>query len=170
MYIPVPKTLPVRPTTDRAKESLFNILNHQVDFEKIQILDLFSGTGNISFECASRGCNAIISLDQDKRCTDFINSVAKKNNMGILAIKKNVFSYLKKQINFDLIFADPPYEQKSNVYEQLHSLIFKNNKKECSLVVIEHSKRTTLSELPFFDECRNYGGVQFSFFSKKSIS
>ena len=165
--IPIPKNLSIRPTTDRAKESLFNILNNKVDFEQIRVLDLFAGTGNISFEFASRGVNSIICIDQNKRCVDFINATAKKNNIAISAIKKNVFSYLQKEIHFEFVFADPPYQWELNSYEKLHSLIFKNNKEESFSLAIEHSKKTNLSHLSFFDQCRNYGGVKFSFFSKR---
>lgn len=111
LIISPPKGLPVRPTTDRAKESLFNILENRITINNIHVLDLFAGTGNISFEFASRGAQKVESVDADFGCANFIKQKAKELGLTqINAIKKDVFSFLKnQQTPFQLIFADPPY-------------------------------------------------------------
>ena len=106
-----PQKLPVRPTTDKAKESLFNILNNIIDFTGISSLDLFAGTGNISFELASRGCSSVISVDKDFGCVKFITKVKNDLNMDNLVVsRQDAFRFINAtNQKFDLIFADPPY-------------------------------------------------------------
>ena len=105
-----PKNLPVRPTTDMSKEALFNVLNNYFDFEGLKILDLFSGTGNISYEFASRGSQNITSVDADFGCIKFIKQTATEFDFNIAAIKSDIFAFIEKcQSSYDIIFADPPY-------------------------------------------------------------
>ena len=108
--ITAPKNLPVRPTTDMSKESLFNILNNHFNFNGLKVLDLFSGTGNISYEFASRGAGPITSVDGDMGCVNFIKKTATELDLDISAIKSDVFSFLERnKTTYDIIFADPPY-------------------------------------------------------------
>lgn len=161
-----PKKLPVRPTTDMAKEGLFNILNNHYYFNEISFLDLFAGTGNISYEFASRGCELITSVDADAGCIKFINQKAQELGFNISAVKSDVFSYLKKAtIQADLIFADPPYDMGTDQFSQIPQLVFeKKMLLEGGMLIVEHSKHTDLSHLDHFTQCRRYGGSGFSFF------
>lgn len=159
------KSFHARPTTDMAKESLFNILQNQVDFDSISVLDLFSGTGSISFEFASRGCTDITSIELDFQHHRFINEViAKLNDQSIRAIKANAFVYCAKtDQSFDLIFADPPYDHKQ--FTQVPDLVLgKSLLKPGGLFILEHSKNYDFSDRPEFEELRHYGSVHFSFF------
>ncbi|WP_445730882.1 16S rRNA (guanine(966)-N(2))-methyltransferase RsmD [Mariniflexile sp.] len=164
--IVAPKKLPVRPTTDMAKESLFNILNNNFYFEAIKVLDLFAGTGNISYEFASRGTKQITCVDQDFGCIKFINETAKSFEMPIQTIKSNVFDYLEKSnLQADVIFADPPYSFTDEEFAKIPELIFKNNLLlDEGLLIVEHSKHTNLSNLDHFAYSKSYGGNMFSFF------
>lgn len=161
-----PKYLPVRPTTDMAKESLFNILNNHFYFDEISVLDLFAGTGNISYEFASRGTEKITSVDQDFGCIKFINDIANKFNMPINTIKSDVFKFLENaSLQADVIFADPPYNFTEEQFAKIPELIFKNNLLlEDGLLIIEHSKHTNLSNINSFSYSKSYGGNSFSFF------
>ena len=107
-----PKNLPVRPTTDMAKEALFNILQNKIEFENIKVLDLFSGTGNISMEFASRGAAEVISVDRSVQCVHYLKDAAKQHGLNnIKAYKDDVFKYLQLETEqYDLVFADPPYD------------------------------------------------------------
>ena len=108
-----PKNLPVRPTTDFAKESLFNILNNQIDFEDCKLLELFAGTGNIGYEFASRGCEEITSLDVNFQCIQFIKRMNKELQFNNRVIRSEVMRYLKQcREKYNFIFADPPYQMK----------------------------------------------------------
>lgn len=164
--IQAPKNLPVRPTTDLSKESLFNILNHQFNFSGLKILDLFSGTGNISYEFASRGAEPIISVDADYDCVNFIKKTAQQFEMDITAIKSDVYKFLEKnKATYDIIFADPPYDFSQEQFERIVTLIFENELiAEDGLVVIEHSPHTLLEHLDNFSNSRKYGSSIFSFF------
>lgn len=160
-----PANLPVRPTTDFAKESLFNILNNHIDFEEMNALDLFAGTGNISIELVSRGCITVTSVDVNFKCTDFIKKTAIAFNINNLqVIKSNVFSYLKFASKpYQLIFADPPYDLDG--INKIPEIIFeKNLLAENGIMVIEHSRDTNFEQHPRFVEKRNYGKVNFSIF------
>lgn len=161
-----PKKLPVRPTTDFAKESLFNILNNHYFFDEISVLDLFSGTGNISFEFASRGCENIHSVDITSSCIQFINKIAKELHFPIKITKADVFKFLEHYTQKStVIFADPPYDMEQNQFEQLVKLIFSNNLiTDNGMLIVEHSKHTDLDHLPNFSSQRKYGGNVFSFF------
>jgi len=163
-----PKTLPVRPTTDFAKEALFNILNHRISFSETKFLELFAGTGNISFEMASRGAKDITSVDADFGCIKFIQKISEELDFGIQPIKSDVFSYLEKtRQTFDVIFADPPYDFTFDQFNKICVAVFENNLLNPEgFLIIEHSKHTNLSSIENFIEARKYGGSMFSFFYK----
>lgn len=163
-----PNNLPVRPTTDFAKEALFNILRVRYYFDELSVLDLFAGTGNISFEFASRGVPTITAVDAHLGCTQYINKIAEEFEFPITAIKTDVSKYLEDtSTNFDVIFADPPYEFEVSELENIVNTVFeKNLLKEDGLLVIEHPKMSDLSSSKHFTEARKYGGNIFSFFQK----
>ena len=161
-----PKKLPVRPTTDMAKEALFNILNNRFYFEELKVLDLFSGTGNISYEFASRGVENITAVDGFQGCVRYISKTAQELGFSIGTIKSDVFKYLQGSADkFDLIFADPPYDFETEQFLEIANLVFeKELLLEDGVLIIEHSEHTDLSEHPKFSEQRKYGGSIFSFF------
>ena len=167
-----PKNLPVRPTTDKAKEALFNIINNLYHFNGINVLDLFSGTGNISFEFGSRGTENITAVDAHFGCIKYINTTSKELDLNINTIKSDVFKYLEKSISkFDIIFADPPYEFELSLFEKIVNLVFNNNLlNDDGILIIEHSKHTDLSNHEFYSYSKKYGGNMFSFFEKESNS
>lgn len=164
--ISAPKKLPVRPTTDMAKEALFNIINNRYYFDEIKVLDLYSGTGNISYEFASRGCEDILAVDKNFGCISFINKTSEEFDMPIDAIKSDVIKFLDSCTSkFNLIFADPPYDFSQEIFESLPTLVFeKGLLEEEGVLIIEHSKQTNLSQLPKFSFSKNYGSNVFSFF------
>lgn len=164
--IVAPKNLPVRPTTDMAKESLFNILNNLFYFNELVVLDLFAGTGNISYEFASRGVGQITCVDQDFGCIKFINQTAQTFKMPIQTIKSDAFKYLEKATQqANIIFADPPYDLPDTEFEKIPELVFQNNLLyHEGLLIVEHSKHTNLSQLKHFSYSKSYGGNMFSFF------
>jgi 16S rRNA (guanine966-N2)-methyltransferase len=161
-----PKGLPVRPTTDMSKEALFNVLNNHFSFEGLKVLDLFSGTGNISYEFASRGSSPITSVDGDFGCVKFIKQVAAEYDFNIAATKSDVFKFLERNnATFDVIFADPPYALDQTTFEKIVLLVFeKNTLNEDGMMVIEHSKYTKLDHMIHFSFKKSYGGSIFSFF------
>ncbi|MDV7188429.1 RsmD family RNA methyltransferase [Lutibacter sp. TH_r2] len=161
-----PKNLPVRPTTDMAKEALFNILNNLYYFHNIQVLDLFSGTGNISFEFASRGTENITSVDAHFGCVKYINQISNELDLNINTIKSDVFKYLGKASGkYDVIFADPPYNFEIEQFENIVKLVFDSNfLNNNGVLIVEHSKHTKLDHLPSFSYSKKYGGNMFSFF------
>lgn len=165
-----PKKLPVRPTTDMAKEALFNILNNQYYFDSISVLDLFAGTGNISYEFASRGTDNILCVDANYGCIKFIQSTAEAFEMNINTIKSDVFKYLEKATQkHTIIFADPPYDFPVEEFSKIPELVFKNELLENEgLLIVEHSKHTDLSHLKNYTYSKNYGGNMFSFFETPS--
>ncbi|UAB82960.1 RsmD family RNA methyltransferase [Zunongwangia sp. SCSIO 43204] len=165
-----PKKLPVRPTTDMAKEGLFNILNNHYHFSALRVLDLFSGTGNIAYEFASRGAEAITAVDGNFECIKFIKKTAGELDYSITAIKSDVFKYLERApIKADVIFADPPYDFSTEDFLKIAELVFENNLlSEDGMLVIESGKHTDLSSGPNFVEKRGYGGSVFSFFYETS--
>mgnify|MGYP006141032253 FL=1 len=168
--IMAPKKLPVRPTTDMSKEALFNILNNHFNFAELKILDLFSGTGNISYEFASRGSEPIISVDADYGCVSFIKKTATEFEFDITAIKSDVFQYLERaKGEFDIIFSDPPYNLEQSDFEKINALVFENELLAADgMLIIEHSKHTKLDHLSHFSFQKNYGGSVFSFFEYES--
>jgi len=165
--IMAPKKLPVRPTTDMAKEALFNILNNRYYFDEISVLDLFAGTGNISYEFASRGTESIVAVDQNLGCVKFINETAELFDMPIKSVKSEVFKYLEQSSQtHDIIFADPPYSFEDDLFSKIATLVFENKLlAKNGTLIIEHSKHTDLSGLLNFDYSKHYGGNAFSFFT-----
>lgn len=161
-----PKNLPVRPTTDMCKEALFNILNNNFNLNELRILDLFSGTGSISYEFASRGAAPILCIDGDMGCVNFIKKTAKEFDFDINVIKSDVFKFLEKHKGtYDIIFADPPYGIDQKEFEKIHQLVFENDMlDEEGMLIIEHSKHTSLEHLDHFSFQKAYGGSIFSFF------
>ena len=164
--ISAPKKLPVRPTTDMAKEALFNILNNNFYLDEISVMDLFAGTGSISYEFASRGTKQIICVDQNFGCIKFINQTAEAFEMNIQTIKNDVFKFLEHtKLKANIIFADPPYAFSIEQFSKISELVFQNKLlKDNGLLIIEHSKYTDLSQLSNFNYCKNYGSSVFSFF------
>jgi len=165
-----PKNLPIRPTTDFAKEGLFNILNNKLDFEDLTVLDLFCGTGNITLEFASRGAKKIISIDSHTPCLNYIKDTSKQLNFKtIFTERADVFTFLAKSHGtYDLVFADPPYDLPD--IEKIYNLVIEKKLLNTDgILVIEHGKQTDLSTKPYFVECRKYGNVHFSFFINKDI-
>ncbi len=161
-----PKKLPVRPTTDMAKEALFNIINNQYYFNQISVLDVFSGTGNISYEFASRGTEEIVSVDKNMGCTLYITKISEEFSFPIQVVKSDVFSYLEKvKQSHDIIFADPPYDLSTEDFLKIPDLVFANELLlEDGVLIVEHSKHTSLESHPRFSYCKRYGGCTFSFF------
>lgn len=165
-----PKKLPVRPTTDMAKEALFNILNNRFYFDELSVLDLFSGTGNISYEFASRGTEQILAVDSNFGCIKFINQTSDNFDLPIQTIKADVFRFLENtRQKHTLIFADPPYDFPVEEFSKIPELVFENELLEDDgLLIVEHSKHTDLSHLEHFEYSKHYGGNAFSFFEKKA--
>ena len=164
----VPNNITARPTTDFAKEGLFNLLNNRIDFEGIDVLDLFAGTGSISVEFISRDCKSVITIEQNDRHCAFIRKVCAELKIDNLSlIKTDVFKYMAScHAQFDMIFADPPYEL--DRIAEIPNLIFAHNLlKSDGLFVLEHSSKTDFTNHPNFVDHRNYGNVNFSFFELK---
>lgn len=164
----VPKTFKARPTTDFAKENLFNVLSNLIDFEDgITALDLFAGTGSISIELVSRGCDKVISIEKDSQHHSFIRKVMEEVKTDkCFPVKGDVFKYIQNsREQFNFIFADPPYELKG--LETIPALIFERGLlKDGGLFVLEHGKNNSFENHPCFLEQRVYGSVNFSLFSK----
>ena len=163
-----PKRLPVRPTTDMAKEALFNILNNLYNFDGLRVLDLFAGTGNISFEFASRGTPEVVAVDKYPGCVKYISKISKELELPIKPVRSDVYKFLEKsQEKFDMIFADPPYNFTHSEFINIVDLIFeKDLLQDEGLLIVEHSNQTDLSQHSKFWEKRKYGGNIFSFFQK----
>lgn len=159
-----PDYLPVRPTTDLAKESLFNILNNLIDFEETTVLDLFTGTGSIAFEFVSRGAVEVLAVDTNHKCISFIDKTAIEFKVDNLhAIQSDVFTFLKHaHKKFDIIFADPPYDLKN--IPAIADLVFEHQLlNPQGLLIIEHPREIDFSQHPAFNQKRTYGKVNFSF-------
>lgn len=165
----VPKGLPVRPTTDRAKEGLFNVLHHRWVWEGLRVLDLFAGTGSISFEFGSRGVGEVVAVDRFARCTRYISKVSGELDLPITAFTSEVFAYLRQSRGvYDVIFADPPYELGPDVLFSLVALVFEREVLAAGgLLVVEHAAHVELSADGHYAEKRRYGDSVFSFFEGK---
>jgi 16S rRNA (guanine966-N2)-methyltransferase len=166
--ISAPSNITARPTTDFAKEGLFNLLNNRIDFEGIDVLDLFAGTGGISIEFVSRNCNSVISIEQNERHCNFIRKVCNELKISNLSLMKmDAFKFISSSNSqFDMIFADPPYELEN--FAEIPDLIFKHNLlKADGLFVLEHSAKNSFVNHPNFVDHRHYGNVNFSFFEIK---
>ncbi len=162
-----PAGLPVRPTTDKAKEALFNVLANYFDFEGLAVLDLFAGTGGISYEFASRGAAEVLAVEKHPRCVEFINKTMRLLALDTLrVVRTDAFRFIRQcPTAFDIIFADPPYEMED--IESIPDLIFKQ-KLLCSggWLVLEHSGRHSFAAHPAFFQNRNYSKVHFTIFQE----
>lgn len=164
--IKTPGNLLVRPTTDMAKEAIFNILGNRIDFEGIEVLDLFSGTGNMSYEFSSRGAERVVSVEMNARNNAFIKSVITQLGIeGMFAIRADVFQFIERENNrYDIIFCDPPYDLE--VLTSLPGLIKqKGLLKDEGILILEHSSDHDFSGEEGFIEVRKYGRTRFSFFN-----
>ncbi len=161
-----PPSFKARPTTDQARESLFNILNNLIDFEEQKVLDLFSGTGAISYEFASRGCKMGTSIEISYSNFKYIKETITKLDLSkqIKVIKADVFKFISKDTNrYTLIFADPPFDLPQ--MHEIPSLMMDSGLlEENGLFILEHGPDINFDDSPFFWQTRNYGKVNFSFF------
>ena len=165
-FNPPAKNWPTRPTTDYAKEGLFNILNNRLDFEQLKVLDLFGGTGNHSYEFISRGCRDVTYVDKFPGCVAFAKKTAKALEIEpyIHIYKADVFKFIhRNQAKFDYIFAGPPYALPT--IDDIPDLIFKYELlNEDGLFVMEHNPNHSYETHPHYEEERHYGKTIFSFF------
>ena len=160
-----PRTCKARPTTDFAKENIFNVLQGYIDFEDATALDLFAGTGSISLELVSRGCKQVVSVEADRDHANFIRQCFKKlNEERDILVRGDVFRFLKScHQKFDFIFADPPYALED--LAKIPDLVLNGELlNEDGIFVFEHGKNHDFSDHPRFLEHRSYGSVNFSLF------
>lgn len=165
----VPRTFKARPTTDFAKENLFNVLNNLIDLEECnQVLDLFAGTGSISLEFVSRGCNRVISIEREPSHHSFIYKVKEQlQEANWIPLRTDVFRYIEKcHDTFDLIFADPPYAL-ARLAELPDLIIDGGLLTPGGMLILEHGKDHNFAQHPHFVQERIYGSVHFSFFETK---
>ena len=186
-HFDIPRTFKARPTTDFAKENIFNVLTQYIDFEGAEALDLFSGTGSITLELLSRGCSRVVSVELDRDHHRFIqqclqklvsqgdgsfvtSDISQKNRPPVTPLRGDVLRYIKScKQKYDFIFADPPYALKE--LPTIPSLIFeKGMLKDDGIFVFEHGKDHDFSNDPHFVEHRSYGSVNFSIFRTKEPS
>lgn len=162
-----PKNLRARPTTDFAKENLFNILNNLVDFEQCDVLDLFAGTGSISYEFASRGVKSVTAVEINDVHHSFIRNTARQlGASNLYAVKANVFLYIRScPKSFDIVFSDAPYDLEG-LEDVVDGVLNSNILKEDGIFIFEHSDKYNFENHQFFWQSRSYGSVQFSFFKK----
>ena len=163
-FIPINKKIKARPTTNMAKEALFNILDNKISLKNINVLDIFCGTGNISYEFASRGAGKITSVDNQINAINFVKKQKNHWGMNIIPIKKNALSFLEfTKDKYDIIFADPPYD--FNRLEDIPKIVFERNLLSSNgLLVLEHSSQKNFEKSANFMEQRTYSSVNFSFF------
>ena len=166
----VPKSFSARPTTDFAKENLFNVLSNLIDLEDTDALDLFAGTGSITFELASRGCKRVTAVEKNNAHASFIAKVTEELMCSTIdLIRGDAFRFIQtaRPDSFDFIFADPPYALKE--LEEIPRLILERELlREDGLFVMEHPKNFDFSALPHFLQHREYGSVNFSIFLKEA--
>ena len=164
-HFDIPRSFKARPTTDFAKENIFNVLQNYIDFEDATALDLFAGTGSISLELVSRGCSRVISVETDRDHANFIRQcMTKLGTDANVLIRGDVFRFIKScSQQFDFIFADPPYAL-DNI-DTIPDLIFEHNLlKPDGILVVEHGKANNFVCHPRYLEHRVYGSVNFSIF------
>ena len=165
-HFDVPRSFKARPTTDFAKENIFNVLTRYIDLDGATALDLFSGTGSISLELLSRGCQKVISVESDRDHHRFIVECLKKlGTEACVPLRADVFRFVKScHQQFDFIFADPPYALSD--LPRIPDLIYERSLlKEGGIFVFEHGKDNDFSSHPHFVEHRSYGSVNFSLFN-----
>ena len=161
----VPTNITARPTTDMARENIFNVMGNLVDFEGLTALDLFSGTGAMSFEFLSRGCAHVTSVEKAATQFNFIRKVKEQlHEQNLTQVKGDVFKFIETcTTKFDIIFADPPYDL-PNLDSIPELLLGSQMLKDDTLIIVEHSKANNFSHLPHFYQQRVYGKVNFSIF------
>lgn len=161
-----PKDLPVRPTKNQVKESLFNILQHKLSMKELKVLDLFCGLGSVSLEFASRGA-VVTSIDKDPGCVKFVKGSAEKLNTNLNVQMLDAFGFLDNdKLEFDLIFADPPYHIEFEDYQSILDKIFSKEKDFNGLVILEHSNKMKIDQLDLCTDSRKYGSSCISFFER----
>jgi len=162
-----PHNLPTRPTTDFAKTGLFNILNNYFDLTEVSFLDLFSGTGNLSYEFASRGSKRIVSVENDAGAVEFIKKMKREWHLDAIEVhKSDVFKFLAyNKEQFNIIFAGPPYALK-NINEIPEIILSKNALKDGGWFILETSPRHHFKDHPQLMQARNYGQTNFHIFAK----
>ena len=171
--ISAPKHFTVRPTTDFAKEALFSILDNRYALASSSVLDLFSGIGSITLEFASRGCQDIHSVEMNAKHAGFIQHTASELDLvlNINIQRADVFDWLKKhkgKKQYDIIFADPPFDLDEKKYQELIALVLENDYlKENGVFILEHSSRMKLEHSQLL-ESRKYGNISFAFFNKET--
>lgn len=164
----VPHNITARPTTDFAKENIFNVIENIEDIEGKDVLDLFAGTGAISLEFLSRGALMVTAVEVAPIQANFIRSVAEKlHDTALRVIRGDVFKFLaSSKKSFDIVFADPPYDHPR--FAEIPELILNSNAvKTGTLVIVEHNSKHDFSSLPGFEQHRSYGSVNFSIFRKQ---
>lgn len=164
----VPKNITARPTTDFARENIFNVIENLVDIEGKRACDLFAGTGAISWEFASRGCREVTAVEQAAVQSGFIRSVKEKlGDTAVRIVRGDVFRFIERaDTPYDIVFADPPYDHPR--FAEIPGLILGSKLvKEGTLVIVEHNRDHDFSELPGFFQHRAYGSVNFSLFIVK---
>ena len=170
-HFEVPRSFKARPTTDFAKENLFNVLRAYVDFEETRALDLFAGTGSITLELLSRGCPEVVSVERDRQHYAFVRAAVEHCTAGDTDVRVRVLNadalriIAKSNERFDLVFADPPYALRE-LSELPERVMASGLLKPGALFVLEHGKEHDFSSRPEFLEHRAYGSVNFSFFRK----
>ena len=171
-FDPPAKNWPTRPTTDLAKEGLYNVLQHRLDFDEMRMLDLFGGTGNHCFECISRGCGSATYVDQHPPAVRFVRELAERFGVeeAITVVRSDVFRFLREYRGdaFTYCFAGPPYplpqldEVPDAVYEA--GVLAPEG-----LLVLEHNPNHDFTQHPHFVELRKYGKTRFSFFQSDGL-
>lgn len=161
-----PKNFKARPTTDMAKESLFNILENELEISELKVLDLFAGTGSISYEFVSRGCSDVSCVEKNYQHYSFIKQTIRELQISdeLKVIKADVFSFLKNATQkYDLIFADPPYNLEG--IEKIPDIVWQNKRlTKTGILIVEHSSNTLFNNHPMLKKQKTYGSVNFSFF------
>ena len=167
-HFQVPRTFKARPTTDFAKENIFNVLRSYVDFEGLRAVDLFAGTGSITLELLSRGCSEVLSVELDRQHAAFIRSVLQKleERNARLMVGDALRVIQRGSAQADLVFADPPYALEE-LPELPDRILSSQLLRSGGLLVLEHGERNDFSEHPMFLEHRAYGSVNFSIFGKE---
>ncbi len=163
--IHIPKSFRARPTTDQAREALFNILINRIDFEECHVLDLFAGTGSISFEFASLGCPAVTAVDNDRFHAKSIQDNAEAMGFDAITVfKSNVFEFLESTFaDYSIVFADPPFDLKA-IDTLPDKILGANMVKKGGFLILEHGPNNDFQSHKAFQEVRRYGKVRFSFF------
>ncbi len=165
-----PQGIDARPTTDFAKEGLFNVLQHSTALEEIRVLDLFAGTGSISLEFLSRGAAEVISVEQENKLYGYIKRTAKDlNETNWRVVRSDVFTFLNSHRGlYDIVFADPPFYMEG--IERIPQLILENGLLGTEgLLILEHHDKISFKTLPGYQKTREYGMIQFSFFTPAEI-